>query len=170
MRSVVIRLQKSALIYDIDNCSYVEGDIMEPSNENAKVQTFDIAQKGNIDRVTRMLNLAYSECVEMLYPYAKETIKGGGYPIIASPLGISCPPEEYYINLSLPKNFSATTIKLLTNLIHEYLVCRVLSDWMSIVNPGSKANWEDKANKIKAKISASLVSRTGALRRKSNPF
>ncbi len=173
MRSVNIVLQRSALIYDVENYSFIEGDIMATDNEHAKHQAFDIAQKGNIDRVTRMLNLAYSECVEMLYPYTKEIVEGKWglcHNIIVSPQGIAYPPEEYNIRLTLPNSFSTTTINLLANLIQEYLVCKVLSDWMSIVNPGSQSNWDNKLNEIKLKISTSLVSRTGKLKRKTNPF
>lgn len=79
-------------------------------------------------------------------------------------------PEAYDIVLNLPVGFSMTTVKLLKHLIHEYLVCRVLADWMSITNPGSQANWEGKFKELKRKIQTSLVSRKGKIRRKCKPF
>ena len=71
-KTVTLTFKRSALIYDIENYAFVEGDVMHSDNEHAKHQVFDIAQDGNVDRVTRMLNLAYSECVEIMYPYTKE--------------------------------------------------------------------------------------------------
>ena len=79
-------------------------------------------------------------------------------------------PEVYRIVLNLPDGFSLTTLRLLTHLIHEYLVCRVLADWMSITNPDSEETWEKKFRELKMKIQTSLVSRTGKVRRKCKPF
>lgn len=139
---------------------------MKADDEHARHQVFDIAAKGNIDRVTRVLNLAHAECVEMLFPYSKEEIPEGQEAMT----DVMTAPEEYHIVLNLPDGFSLTTLKLLTHLVHEYLVCRVLADWMSITNPGSQANWEEKFRELKTKIQTSLVSRTGKIRRKCKPF
>lgn len=165
-KAVTLIFKRSELVYDAENYSFVEGDIMKTDDEHARHQVFDIAQKGNIDRVTRVLNLAHTECIEMLYPYTKTEI-----PDEQEALNdILAAPEEYHIELTLPEGFSISTVKLLTNLIHEYLVCMVLSDWMSITNPGSKAHWEEKFENLKYKIQTSLVSRTGKVRRKLKPF
>lgn len=163
---VTLTFKRSELLYDVENYSFVEGDIMSTENIHAKHQVFDVGQSGNVDRVTRVLTLAHSECVEMLYPYTKEEI-----PDEQEELNdILSEPEEYNILLSLPEGFSLSTVKLLKNLIHEYLVCRVLADWMSITNPASKGNWEDKIASLKLKIQTSLVSRSGKIRRKMKPW
>ena len=139
---------------------------MKADDEHARHQVSDIAQKGNIDRVTRVLNLAHAECVEMLFPYTHEKIADKQEALN----DVLTSPEEYNIVLHLPYTFSFTTVKLLQNLIHEYLVCRVLADWMSITNPSSEANWERKFESLQSKIRTSLVSRTGKVKRKLKPF
>lgn len=164
--AVTLTFKRTELLYDAENYSFVEGDIMKADDEHARHQVFDIAAKGNIDRVTRVLNLAHAECVEMLFPYSKEEIPEGQEAMT----DVMTAPEEYHIVLNLPDGFSLTTLKLLTHLVHEYLVCRVLADWMSITNPGSQANWEEKFRELKTKIQTSLVSRTGKIRRKCKPF
>lgn len=70
-KSVTLTFKRSELIYDAENYSFVEGDIMKTDDAHARHQVFDIGQKGNIDRVTRVLNLAHAECVEMLFPIQK---------------------------------------------------------------------------------------------------
>ena len=165
-KAVTLTFKRTELLYDAENYSFVEGDIMKADDEHARHQVFDIAAKGNIDRVTRVLNLAHAECVEMLFPYSKEEIPEGQEAMT----DVMTAPEEYHIVLNLPDGFSLTTLKLLTHLVHEYLVCRVLADWMSITNPGSQANWEEKFRELKTKIQTSLVSRTGKIRRKCKPF
>lgn len=165
-KSVTLTFKRAELLYDAENYSFVEGDILNEDNEHSRHQVFDIGQSGNVDRVTRVLNLAHSECVEMLYPYTKEEIPDEQEALD----DILVAPDEYKIELTLPEGFSLTTLKLLKHLIHEYLVCRVLADWMSITNPKSQANWEDKMRSLKTKIQTSLVSRSRKVRRKQKPF
>lgn len=52
---------RKELIYDVANYAYVEGDIMQPDEEDSRHQVFDITQQGNVDRATRILNLAHTE-------------------------------------------------------------------------------------------------------------
>ena len=165
-KAVTLTFKRTELLYDAENYSFVEGDIMKADDEHARHQVFDIGQNGNIDRVTRVLNLGHAECVEMLFPYSKEEIPEGQEAMT----DVMTAPEEYHIVLNLPDGFSLTTLKLLTHLVHEYLVCRVLADWMSITNPGSQENWEEKFKSLKTKIQTSIVSRTGKVRRKLKPF
>lgn len=158
--------KREELLYDIKNASFVEGDIMDTDNIHAQHQVFDVGESGNVDRVTRVLNLAHSECVEMLFPYTKLEIPTE-QETIDNTLNA---PEEYVIDAVFPEGFSMTTVNLLRELIHEYLVCTALADWMSITNPKSQKNWEEKKERIKSKVRTSLVSRRGKVRRKISPF
>lgn len=165
-KEVKLTFKRQELIYDASNYSFVEADILPEDDECKRHQVFDIAQNGNIDRVTRVLNTAYAECVEMLYPYTKEEIPDD----LEALDDVLKEPEVYEINLTLPKTFSLTTVRLLENLIHEYFVCRILADWMSITNPESEGKWEKKFVTLRNKIRTSLISRTGKIERKLNPF
>ena len=60
-KSVTLTFKRSELIYDAENYSFVEGDIMKTDDVHARHQVFDIGKKGNIDRVTRVMNLANDE-------------------------------------------------------------------------------------------------------------
>ena len=163
---VTLTFKREELLYDIENLAHVEGDVMDEGAQHARHLTQDVGDEGNVDAVTRVLNRAASECVEMLYPYTKEEIPEGQEALD----DVLTEPEVYEIKLTLPETFSLTTLKLLEHLIHEYLVCRVLADWMSITNPESEAGWEKKFTTLRNKIRTSLVSRTGKIRRKMKPF
>ena len=53
---------KEALLYDISSMAYVAGDIRaDKMSAHSLHQTFDICEAGNIDRVNRLLSLAFSE-------------------------------------------------------------------------------------------------------------
>ena len=163
-KEVTLTFKRSELVYDISNYCYVEGDVMPTEAEHARHQVLDVAESGNIDRVTRMLNLAHAECVEFLYPYTKEEVTDGE---MSSDLA---EPEQYEIRLSLPIEFSKTTVNKLTNLLHEYLVCSVVADWLSITKPSASENWTNKLYITKTKIQSTLMSRTKILKRKLKPF
>lgn len=165
-KNVVLTFKRAELIYDAGNYSFVVGEIIPEGDECRRHQVFDITQDGNVDRVTRVLNTAHAECVEMLYPYTKEEIPDEQEALD----DVLTEPEVYEIKLTLPEGFSLTTLRMLEHLIHEYLVCRVLADWMSITNPEGEANWEKKFTTLRNKIKSSLVSRTGKVRRKLKPF
>ena len=165
-KEVTLTFKRAELIYDASNYSFVEADIMTEGDECRRHQVFDIGQAGNVDRVTRVLNTAHAECVEMLYPYTKEEIPDGQEALD----DVLTEPETYEIRLTLPETFSLTTLRMLEHLIHEYLVCRVLADWMSITNPESEANWQRKFTTLREKIRTALVSRTKMIRRKLSPF
>lgn len=165
-KEATLTFKRAELIYDASNYSFVEADIMPEGDECRRHQVSDIGQAGNVDRVTRVLNTAHAECVEMLYPYTKEEIPDGQEALD----DVLTEPETYEIRLTLPETFSLTTLRLLEELIHEYLVCRVLADWMSITNPESEANWQRKFTTLREKIRTALVSRTKMIRRKLSPF
>lgn len=164
-KKVTLKFGRDQLLYDISNYAFVEGDIMGEDAEHAKHQVKDIAEEGNVDRVTRVLNLAHDECVEQLYPYTKEEVTDGETiddALIA--------PEEYVITMQVPDGFAKSTLRLVRTLVHEYMVCRVLQDWLSITFPNSAPNWEQKVVALKKKMKTSLMSRRYAIRRKLNPF
>ena len=162
---VELTFTRQNLLYDIENYAFVEGDVMRTDNEHAKHQVFDIAQDGNIDRVNRILDLAHAECVEMMYPYTKEPCDSE--EVQDNSLSVK---EQYQISMLVPDDFSKSTVSLITKLVHEYMVCRVLSDWMSITNPSSQSNWQSKLDSIEEQIRNHLNARCGRVRRAQTPF
>lgn len=161
----VLIFKREQLQYDIDNLAYIEGSVLpketEPHNRHM-VQ--DVGQEGNIDRVTRVLDLQVAKIKELLYPYTKHDVhKQELKNLLRS-------PRVYGIVLSLPMTFSQTTLSLMERLIHEYLVCRVMEDWMSITNPGKAETWEAKAEKAVSELRTHLNARKGRTRRKLHPL
>ena len=165
MRHVTITFDRERLLYDISNYSFVEGDLMEVNDEHRRHQVVDVCEDGNVDRVTRVLNLAYSEVVESLYPYTKkecadEETRDNESKVI----------EQYVLEMDVPDTFASNTLDLLTHLIHEYLVCRVVADWMSITNPSSMETWDVKVETARRKMRGCVNSRMVRLRRKLSPW
>lgn len=151
---VVLTFKRDQLLYDIRNAAYIEGHVMPPDSEHSRHTVIDIGEAGNIDRVTRVLDLAISHCRELLYPYAKRYIDR--YTLDDKFMERT----SYGIVMQVPEDFSQTTLTLLERLIHEYLVCCAVADWMSITNPGKAEMWTAKAHEVESRIRVSAHSRT----------
>jgi KaiC/GvpD/RAD55 family RecA-like ATPase len=81
--------------------------------------------------------------------------------------------DEYVMELTVPDDFSKTTVNLMEKYIHEFLVYRVLADWMSITNlknAASAQNWQAKLEEIKDEIESTLNAHRYRTRRTMNPF
>lgn len=167
-KPVGLRFWRESLLYDIGNYAYVEGDVMPVKDEHARHQVFDVTQEGNVDLATRILNLAHSEVTEMLYPYTKVKAEAGDS--YGNELD---EPEEYVIEMKVPEDFSQTSLNFLSRLVHEYMVYRVLYEWMglaNLANPRSRQIWSERIESVRSQIKSAIRWRTGPLRLGRHPF
>lgn len=159
-----ITLSRKDLLYDIKNRAYIIGDTMSEDQEHFKHQTTDIGQDGNVDFVTRILDVAHAECAEWLFAYTKVPCE----EISEYDNGLR-EEETYVINMVVPDGMSQTTLDLISKLIHEYMVLLVLGRWMHLVGLSSE-RWEVQAEKIKSQIASRLNARWKRVRLKQHPF
>lgn len=167
-KEAVLLFYRSELLYDIKNLAFVEGDVMPTDDEHDRHQVIDIGEEGNVDRVTRVMDLAVARCRELLYPYSKIETEDEEYreDYLEN-------VDEYIIHLKLPDDFSKTTLTYLERLIHEFIVYRVLADWMALTNiknPNSAANWLSKLQDIEDDIESTLNARIHRVRKTQTPF
>lgn len=156
---------REQLLYDIRNYAYIEGHVWGEENQHAQHTLVEIGEEGNIDRVNRILDVVHSAAVEMLYPYTKQELVEE--EVICDRLR---EPKNYPIIMDVPATMSRTTMKLLSSLIHEFMVARVIYDWLSITHPEAARNWLDKALEAEEEIKSIKNNRTGVLTRPMHPF
>ncbi len=164
MRAVLV-FKRDSLQYDIENYCHIEGSVMprdtDPHNRHM-VQ--DAGDAGNVDRITRVLDLTVTKCKELLYPYTRHKIE-------CEVLDNRFLEEQVYgIVLSVPEDFSQTSLNLLEKLVHELLVCTAVADWLSITNPDKAQTWVAKAKAAEEDITSNLHSRIRRVRRRMHPF
>lgn len=167
-KTVTLQFLRDELLNDIDQYGYVEGDVQRDDAEHlkhGKHQTQDITQDGNIDIVTRHLDLALAHCREVLFPYSKQPV--ADYTEMDDVLTETA---YYTIELNVPADFSQTTVDLLEQLIHNLLVYYALWGWLSITKPEAADKWLAKANALEDEIKRSLARRCGRTRRPLRPF
>lgn len=164
-RGVTLVFHRKQLLYDIKNYAYIEGHVWGEANQHAQHTLVEIGEEGNVDRVNRILGVVHAAAVEMLYPYTKEE------PIEDE---VICDqmwtPADYKIKMNVPVTMSRTTLHLLNKLIHEFMVARVIYDWLSITHPEAAKNWLDKALEAEEEINSIKNCRTGVLTRPASPF
>lgn len=150
---VKLTFKRDQLLYDIKNYAYVESHVMKPEEEHGKHMVSDVGEDGNVDRVTRVLDLGVSMCRELLYPWAKKAIADTEYDDMLKER------QQYVIVMKVPATLSQTTLTYVERLIHEYLVCRGVADWLSITNPAKAETWLSKAAEAENEISVAIHSR-----------
>lgn len=164
-KKVTLVFHREQLLYDIKNYAYIEGHVWGEENQHAQHTLVDIGEEGNVDRVNRILGVVHAEVVEMLYPYTKQELAEDEE--ICDGLWM---PEDYEMVLEVPATMSRTSLHLLNKLIHEYMVARVIYDWLSITHPDAARNWLEKALEAQEAINEIKNNRRGMLRRPSHPF
>lgn len=163
--TVTLIFKREELLYDIENLGYVEGDVMKTDAPHDKHQVQDIGQDGNVDRVTRMLDLAHALCQESLHKYTKDSC--------TEDMELTDDLEEaklYVIRLKVGSRFSKTTANLLEKLIHEFMVCTAMADWLSITKPEAAEKWQAKAQAAIDKAKEVLRNRDGITLRPLRPW
>lgn len=174
-KTIKMVFKREELLYDIKNNAYVIGDVMPKDNPHSSHQVQDICEDGNIDRVTRVLDIAHAECTEALYPFSKEDVEQetemDDTPTYPSPPAESTGGNtDYTISLLVPDDYSKTTVNLLVRYIHEYMVYRVLYDWLDITYPAAAGAWRAKADEAKEGMQEAVNFRTGRARLTQSPF
>ena len=162
---VTLTFKREELLYDIKNIGWIKGDTLTDEQQHAKHLIQDIGEEGNVDRVTRIMDLAFAVCVELCYPFSKEDVDD---ETVKDDTLVNA--NEYVLNLRVPATFSKTTVQLLLRYIHEFIIYQVLADWFSIVYPEGKGIWDEKLANAESEISSMLNSRTKRVRRKQSLF
>lgn len=164
-KDVTLVFYREELLYDIKNCAYIEGHVWGDENQHAQHTLIEIGEEGNVDRVNRILEDVHSSAIEMLYPYTKQEVLAG--EVICNRMQT---PDKYEIKMMVPVAMSSTTLHLLNKLIHEFMVARVIYDWLSITHPEASQNWYEKSEAACKEINSVKNNRGGVLRRRSYPF
>lgn len=158
-QGAVMTFASSDILYDLRNYGYIEGSLLEGvASDHVRHTVQDIGESGNVDRVWRVLDLEHARCVDMLYPYTR-------HEITRDYLDNRLQERKVMgIVLQVPETFAQSTLNLLEKLVHEYLVSRVMEDWLSITYPEKSANWRDKGDRLGEDIRRCVGKRRGRVR------
>ena len=165
-----MKITKKALLYDIANLAYTIADNGEPG-DHCLHRVRDICQDGNIDRVARILGLAYADILSILLPLITT-------PAINIDRDFSSSPHDYEIcfrnDESLKFRLTNERKLKIKETAHEYMVCMVLADWLAITFPEAADVWkfrmDDALNSLQTLVSSIVSSASCTFRRPLSPF
>lgn len=164
-KTAILGFSRENLLYDIKNYAWIEGDLIDGDEAwHLKHMVQDVGEEKNIDRVTRVLDVQFAIIKELLYTFTKHDMQKTELDnkLRETP--------TYGIVLNVPADFSQTTLFLMERVIHEYLVCRVMEDWMSIVLPEKAEKWRLKALEMETELKVNMLNRQMGTVRKLRPF
>lgn len=165
-----MKLKHQSLLYDIENMAFVIADTVE-KDRHALHCVRDICREGNIDRVSRMLGLAYSKIMAVLSPVILS-------PGMSLEHDFSLHPHDYAINFKTTRAFRyvlTPEIKLkIKETAREYMVCMVLADWLGVTLPEAADVWKYRADlaleALAHTVSNLSFSLNAGFRRRLSPF
>ena len=166
--NIILNFKRKELLYDIANACYIMSDSLTSDN-HSKHNIIDIAQDGNVDWITRRLDLVNAEIQHLLSSFNKETVNEGD-----STDDSFGEVDAYIYKLLVPDTFLSVTHKYLSQLIHNLMVDMCISSYLSDVIGGNSLGeaqlWLSEANEIKDKIKAALTARSKRMRVSQHPF
>lgn len=165
MNKATIKIDKNSILEQIAKKTSYIGDKMQ-SQQDAYDRIFVTDADGEF--FEELFALAHSECIEMLFPYIKDNV-------VTNDLKDQVPdmPEtdpDCNIKLCLPKGLSLSTVSLVEKQVNEYIVSRLLAEWMMASNIETHSYWIERYRSIRKQIGTTLTSRTVPVRRIPSPF
>lgn len=159
MNKATIKIDKDSIFEQIAKKTSYIGSKMKDEDAYDNIFTTDEDK----EFFEEHFELAHAECVEMLFPYAKKEIT-------ENIEDTETPSVSYDIVLTVPQEMSQTTVSLVERQINEYIVSKLIAEWMMVCNIDSHSYWLERYTSIRKQINRTLLSRMKPLRRTSRPF
>ena len=157
--TATIRIDKDSIFEQIAKKTSYIGSKMKDEDAYDNIFTTD----EDNEFFEEHFELAHAECVEMLYPYTKKDIT-------ENIEDTETPSASYDIVLTVPQEMSQTTVSLVERQINEYIVSRLIAEWMMVSDMNLHAYWIERYTSIRRHINTTLISRMKPLRRTLRPF
>lgn len=143
IKNVEFILITEEILQDIKNEGFIQSSVVDETTE-VKTVLQDIAERTNIEKVRRELDLAVSELIDALYPFTRDIQE---FPLQAS-TDIYTETEVYRISLRLPHDFAQVSIDLMKKLCHEYAKARCMQEFTRVVLPQMSESWQIKSGEL----------------------
>lgn len=172
-RKIVIDLLKGEIVYDVRNTAYIYADTINVDDPHRKHNIYDIGEEGNRDKLARIMDVAVEDCREMLYRFTKTCLERIGYDSNEWEECVGSPEndeEGYSLTLLVPSNFSDTSVHTIGVYVHNYVVNRIMYQWLMLVYPEGAESFAVLAAELESKIRDASNRSMGRTRIKLHPF
>lgn len=146
---------------DLRSAAWLESELHADLDLHWRHQMADICEKGNMDRVWRVLGIGVAEIRMALLP----TLSNPSRVIDSNHL---TGPKEWRFDFSRP--ISSSLRLYIKEKIHEYLVALVMADRTMVIIPSAASVWRLRAEEALSALAESAASTTTFARRPLTPF
>ena len=140
-------LQQEELVQDIRNAAYIVADAVKTDNPDDRARIRDIAELNNREWMFRWMDLAVGMVANFLTIWSarydsQNTLSTDKYK------EIPC----YHIHMEVPKKFPENTFIYAKDLAHQYIVSRVMYEYLKHIFPDAAAVWKETMDDLEAKL------------------
>ena len=158
---------KKLVMQEVANLLYVIGDVREGEyTAHTLHNTFDICAPGNIDRAHKTLDLAVAQVETLVYSGSGSCgsgFSGSGFSSSGSYGSRSCGSGfsgsgrvgAVGIGRGVVGGWDLLQWRLVSRLVHEYLVAKVVADWLEVAFPPITAHM---SGTVSSRVTDSVVS------------
>lgn len=155
---------KKLVMQEVANLLYVIGDVREGEyRAHTLHNTFDICAPGNIDRAHKTLDLAVAQVETLVYSGSGSCSSGfsssgsGSYGSGSCSSGCrgSGRVGAVGIGRGVVGGWDLLQWRLVSRLVHEYLVAKVVADWLEVAFPPITAHM---SGTVSSRVTDSVVS------------
>ena len=137
--TAVIRLSKQRMSYDIANNAFVIGETIGKDAPHARHLVQDVVEGQNVDRVCRVMYLAFCRVKDLLRQRVVED------------------DAEYVIRLIVPNGLATCTLDYWAILAYEYVTASAIADWLEMTAEDKAAVWQRKADEAADRLTRSVA-------------
>ncbi|MBR6182747.1 MAG: hypothetical protein IKQ77_16260 [Prevotella sp.] len=146
--TAIIRLSKQRMIYDIANNAFVVGETIEDAGPHIRHLVQDVVEGQNIDRVCRVMSLAFCRVKDLLRQWVVDVEETGCSLSTHQNAG----EEEYVLRIVVPYGLPPCTIDYWVILAYEYVTASAIADWLGITAKDKAPEWQRKADEAAERL------------------
>lgn len=151
---LILEFKRQELVYEISNLGYIIRDSSKRETPDEGRNIADIEATGNVDRISRLLDLAYADVLRILSAFVDHKVETDAYGN-----DIQQDPDSYFVMITLKHNMPGTTENLLRIYIHEFMVDKVMGEWLLTVAPDKATTWLEKSQAMETNIKGAMSAR-----------
>ena len=136
---VTLRFSREEIIADVKHAAWVQYDIVgegKETNLHRRHLVAEIAESPHIDRAARLLEDAFYSLLEVLAGYVDESVADGDESD-----NLLRFPEQLTARLRVPADMPRSALHALRSAMHQFMVNRLLADWLAITDPAASEKW-----------------------------
>lgn len=149
------------VIDDIRSAAWLESELHPELDLHRRHEMADICERGNVERVWRVLGLSMAEARMALSPLLADPRKVLEENILQD-------PKEWRVDFREP--LSSTLRLYIREKIHEFLMARTMADRCAVIIPRAAPVWADRAEGALSSLAEAATSLPAFARRPLSPF